>query len=209
MTETETETGFVPVAERWNHNIHHHRVVVEALPPGCRRVLDLGCGEGLLALELSRHADRVVGLDRDEPTLALARRHAAARNVDHVLGDILDHPFRPGSFDAVAAIVVLHHVGLAAGLERMVELVRPGGRVVVVGMGATRSPVDAAYDLAGAVATRLHKRTRTYWETAAPKVWPIPHSHGDARRTVRRLLPGARYRRHVLWRWSAVWTKPA
>jgi 2-polyprenyl-3-methyl-5-hydroxy-6-metoxy-1,4-benzoquinol methylase len=169
----------------------------------------VGCGEGLLALALSRRAGRVTALDRHAPTLALARRHASAPNIDHVLGDVLAHPFVPASFDAVVSMVVLHHIGLGAGLERMVELLRPGGRLVVIGMAATRSPIDLGFDLAGTVATRLHKLTKRYWETSAPKVWPIPQSYGHERRTARRVLPGVRYRRLVLWRYSLVWTKPA
>jgi hypothetical protein len=31
----------------------------------------------------------------------------------------------------------------------------------------------------------------------------------QVRKTAARLLPGARYRRHLLWRYSLVWTKPA
>lgn len=200
--------GEVAAQDRWNHNIHHHSVVLDALPAGCGRVLDVGCGEGLLALALSDRVERVTAIDRDAPTLELARRHAGAGNIDHVLGDVLAYPFAPASFDAVVSVAVLHHLGIEAGLERMTELLRPGGLLVVVGLAATRSPIDASFDLAGAVATRLLKRTKTYREVSAPMIWPIPHTYGQVRRVARRLLPGARYRRHVLWRYSLVWTKP-
>src|ERR1035438_1423379 len=33
----------------WNHNIHYHDVVLRSVPPRCRRALDVGCGQGLLA----------------------------------------------------------------------------------------------------------------------------------------------------------------
>jgi 2-polyprenyl-3-methyl-5-hydroxy-6-metoxy-1,4-benzoquinol methylase len=157
----------VAVPDRWNHNIHYHSLVVDALPPDCGRVLDVGCGEGLLALALSRRVARVTAIDRHAPTLALARRHASADNIDYVLGDVLAHPFDPASFDPVVSVVVLHHIGLDRGLGRMAELLRPGGRLVVIGMAATRSPLDAGFDLAGTIATRLHKLTKTYWEASA------------------------------------------
>jgi 2-polyprenyl-3-methyl-5-hydroxy-6-metoxy-1,4-benzoquinol methylase len=201
-------SGDLALEERWNHNIEYHRVALGALPAACGEVLDVGCGEGLLALAMSERVGHVTGIDLDEPTVELARRYAAADNIDYVVGDVLTHPFEAGSFDVVVSIAVIHHIGLEAGLERMAELVRPGGRLVVIGLGATRTPIDLGFDLAGAVSTRLHKRTKTYRETAAPKVWPIPHSWGQARRTARRILPGVHYRRHVLWRYSLVWTKP-
>lgn len=199
---------WVPVADRWNHNIHHHPVIVDALPDGCGRVLDVGCGEGVLAQTLGEKVGRVVAIDPHGPSIETARLEAAADNIDFVVGDLLTHPFRPASFDAVVANTVIHQIGTAAALGRMKELVRPGGRVVVVGIATSRSPVDIPYDLAGMVVTRVHKRSKGWWETAAPKTWPPPESFTGTRRIAARVLPGSRFRRHVLWRYSLVWTKP-
>jgi hypothetical protein len=46
-------------------------------------------------------------------------------------------------------------------------------------------------------------------EYTAPLCWPPPTSYRGIRRLARLLLPGARYRRHLYWRYSLVWTKPA
>jgi len=194
--------------ERWNHNLHYHPVLLAALPRPCERVLDVGCGEGTLTVELARAAARVVGIDRDGPSLALARREAAPANVEYVQGDLFEHPFETGSFDAVLSVAVLHHMDSARGLARMAELVRPGGVVALVGLARSRTPADFALDLAAAVGTRLHKLTKTYWENSAPKVWPPPESYREVRRVAERVLPGVRYRRHLLWRYSLVWRKP-
>jgi hypothetical protein len=34
------------MAGQWNHNVHYHRVIFEAIPPLCDRALDVGCGTG-------------------------------------------------------------------------------------------------------------------------------------------------------------------
>jgi hypothetical protein len=101
-------------------------------------------------------------------------------------------------------------VDAETGLTRMAELVRPGGALVVVGLARSRRPGDFAFDVAGAVATRVHKHLlrKRYWEHSAPKVWPPPLCYTELRRTAERLLPGVKYRRHVLWRYSLVWTRP-
>jgi len=194
--------------DRWDHNIHHHRLVLGAVPDGCARALDVGCGEGLLARELAASAGHVTALDRHEPTLALGRRSDPDAAVSYVLGDVLAHPFVPGSFDLVASIAALHHVDAAAGLERLRELLRPGGTLVVVGLARARSPVDLAWAVAGAVGDRVLRRTRTYHEHSAPIVWPPPETYGAMRRLARRTLPGVRFRRHLLWRYSLTWIKP-
>jgi len=37
----------------WNHNVQYHDVILRAVPRQCRRALDVGCGQGLLAQHLS------------------------------------------------------------------------------------------------------------------------------------------------------------
>ena len=73
---------------RWNHNIQYHPLVLAAVPPGCRRALDVGCGEGQLTRELRRRVDEVVGLDPDGPGVALARAQAGP-GLSYVVGDVL------------------------------------------------------------------------------------------------------------------------
>ena len=192
---------------RWNHNIHYHRRVLDAVPEG-GRVLDVGCGEGLLTRELAAKASHVVGLDRDAASLDLARATTSAANVAYVRADLMRAPFEPESFDAVVSVAALHHMGTEAGLTRMRDLVRPGGVIAVIGLAASAHPIDHLYDLAGAIWTRILKLTRAYWEHAAPKVWDTPDSYGEVRRTAERCLPGVRFRRLVLWRYGLVWRRP-
>jgi 2-polyprenyl-3-methyl-5-hydroxy-6-metoxy-1,4-benzoquinol methylase len=192
----------------WNHNLHYHPLILRALPDPCASALDVGCGEGALARELAGRAKRVVAIDRHAPTLALARRHDVASNVELVLGDFLTHAFEPCSFEAVVSIAALHHMGMAPALERMRALVQPGGALAVVGIARSRSPADFAFDAAGFVVHRVLARTRTPWESAAPTLWPPPETYTEARRIAERVLPGVRFRRHVLFRYSLLWTKP-
>jgi hypothetical protein len=63
-------------------------------------------------------------------------------------------------------------------------------------------------DLLGALASRLHRLNKTYWEHSAPIIWPPPDTYGQTRDTAQRLLLGVRYRRHLVWRYSLVWVKP-
>ncbi len=191
---------------RWNHNIHYHPVVLAAVPPGSRTALDVGCGEGMLTRELRAVVPSVTGIDLDAPSLELAR--AQEGGIDYVQGDFLTHPFAPASFDLIASVATLHHMDTGAALRRMRELLRPGGVLAVVGLPRHRLPHDLAYALAGAVAHRWHRRRRGYWEHSAPTVWPPPDTFADLGRTAGRELPGARLRRHLLWRYSLVWTKP-
>jgi SAM-dependent methyltransferase len=190
--------------------VHHHRVVLDAVPAGATRALDAGCGEGRLARDLRAVVPHVVAIDRDAPTVERARRERDRDrddDVSFVVGDVLGHPFRQASFDLVASIATLHHVDAERGLERLRDLVRPGGVLVVVGLARSQYPRDAAHDVAGVVATRLHRVTKTHREVDAPTVWPPPLSYADMAAVAERVLPGVRYRRHVLFRYSLTWTR--
>jgi SAM-dependent methyltransferase len=193
-------------ASRWNHNIHYHPLVLAAVPPGSRTALDVGCGEGLLTEELRAVVPSVTGIDLHGPTLELARSRAGG---EYVQGDVLTHPFEPESFDVVASIAALHHMDTAAGLARMRDLLRPGGVLAVVGLPRNRWPHDVPYAVAGVVAHRWHRRRNGgLTQMSAPTVWPPPDTFARVRATAERLLPGVRLRRHVLFRYSLIWTKP-
>lgn len=197
----------VAVEDGWNHNIHYQRVVLDAVPPGATRALDAGCGEGTLADDLARAVPHVVGLDADAEVLE--RTHARlGGHVQLVRGDVLHPPFPPASFDVVASIATLHHVDARAGLAALADLVRPGGALVVIALAKADLPWDLPYELAGAVSTRVHKRTKTYREVQAPTVWPPPLTYRQLRAVAEDELPGVRYRRHAMWRCSLVWTRP-
>jgi SAM-dependent methyltransferase len=200
----------VPASDtRWNHNIHYHPLVLAAVPPGSRSALDVGCGEGLLTKELSAVVPSVTGIDRDGPIIEVARNRAGGAGIRYVQANVLTHPFEPESFDVVASIAALHHMDTAAGLERMRDLVRPGGVLAVVGLPRSRWPHDLPYAVAGALAHRWHRwRNGGLSEMSAPTVWPPPDTFAQVRATAGRLLPGVRLRRHALFRYSLLWTKP-
>jgi 2-polyprenyl-6-hydroxyphenyl methylase/3-demethylubiquinone-9 3-methyltransferase len=99
-----------------------------------RRVLDVGCGGGLLAEGMARRGARVTGIDLAPEALAVARLHAIESGtaveyreapVESLAAD------EPGAYDLVTCLEMLEHVpDPAAVVAAMARLVRPGGHVV-------------------------------------------------------------------------------
>ena len=94
--------------------------------------LDLGCGTGLLSLELSRHFRSVVALDISEPMLAIARSKRSAPNIDYRLCDADDFSAGTG-FDAIVSHTMFHHLpNLPATLARLKRILAPKGRLIAL-----------------------------------------------------------------------------
>lgn len=122
----------------WNHNTHYHHVLLDMLPPRCDRVLDIGCGDGLFARRLTRHSTSVVALDPDaEQVIAAKATCANVTNVAVVQAEFMSVGFLETSFDAVTCLAVVHHLPLEDAIAKMVRLLRPGGRLVLLGCGPT------------------------------------------------------------------------
>jgi hypothetical protein len=88
----------------------------------------------------------------------------------------------------------------------MAELVRPGRAVAVLGLARSRVR-DLPVDGAAAVVSRAHRVAKGMWHSPAPRVWPPPHTYAEIRALAEDTLRGARFRRHLLFRYSIVWTR--
>ncbi len=118
MAKQETATGSDPYDVVF-------AAVAERQP---RDVLEVGCGRGELAEQMSRELSaHVTALDQSARMVELT----AARGVEAVIGDVVDLPFRDGSFDcAVAAWMLYHASDLDRALEELRRVLRRDGRLV-------------------------------------------------------------------------------
>ncbi|MEE1782569.1 class I SAM-dependent methyltransferase [Streptomyces sp. SP17BM10] len=190
----------------WNTNVARHPGILRAVPAACRTALDVGCGDGLLAVKLAGRVSKVVGVDKSPEMIAAARARA---DLEFLAGDFLDIELPHAEYDFICSVTTIHHMDFEAALTRMRELLRPGGVLVVVGLAREASAADWALLVASAPLVRAVKWLR---RASAPEGMPVADaslSYAQVRAAARRLLPGVRYRRHVLRRYSLTWTKPA
>ena len=119
----------LPDDQRWNHSIQYHRVLIAAIPPDATRVLDVGCGEGLLVRQLKAKipALSITGIDPDQTSIERARNASPnATDITYICDDIRAHTFSAGSFDAVVSVNTIHHMDIAEALRRFSETDSPG-----------------------------------------------------------------------------------
>ena len=104
---------------RWQAQVEEFVLAQIGDPP--TRVLEVGCGEGELALTLARAGHSVTAIDPRAPQGPIFQRVR------------LEEFSETGRFDSVVAILSLHHVeDLGSALDKIVSLLRTGGALVVV-----------------------------------------------------------------------------
>jgi demethylmenaquinone methyltransferase/2-methoxy-6-polyprenyl-1,4-benzoquinol methylase len=124
------------------HRLWKRRVVQLAKVQSGNRALDLCCGTGDIALALAKNGAETTGLDFSPQMLEVAtkRQHANSKlkinNLKFLEGDAQQLPFSENSFDIVTVGYGLRNLASwEKGLEEMLRVAKPGGRIVVLEFG--------------------------------------------------------------------------
>ncbi|MET7812284.1 class I SAM-dependent methyltransferase [Streptomyces sp. NPDC005395] len=201
-------------AHPWDHNAHYHRWILRQLPSRFGSALDVGCGTGDLARLLATRADEVHGVDSDPVIVSRARRLTPEATAASFT--VADAPTElpAGPHDAITCVATLHHLPFTEALDTFRGHLAPGGTLVVVGLFRPRTATDhllgAAAVLPNAAIGWLKNRGRA----AAPptsmtaRTRPADLAFRDIAAQAQFLLPGARLRRRLFWRYTLTWRRP-
>lgn len=202
-------------ADGWSHNSHYHGLLLRHVPPHCQEAIEIGCGTGAFARLLAERADRVLALDLSPNMIRIAaERSTQYPNIDFQVGDVMGRQFSPGQFDCIASIATLHHLPLEEILPKLKDALKPGGILLILDLfkpEGLAGRLDSALAMPVSLALRLIKRQQWRDSREVRQAWEAHGEHdsyvtlSEAQRTYGALLPGARVRGHLLWRYSVVW----
>lgn len=102
-----------------------------------KRILDVGCGGGIVCEPLARMGAKVTGLDAGPENIEAARAHAleSGLDIEYVCTTVEKHK---GSYDAVLALEIIEHVdNPALFLQSLVRLCKPGGTIILSTLNRT------------------------------------------------------------------------
>lgn len=193
----------------FNHNDHYHPYLLNKVPYGCHRALDVGCGTGTFARRLAGHAAEVEAVDCAAEMIVAARAQPLD-NLRYLTADIRDLPLEPDRYEFISCIAAIHHVPFAPTIARLHDALRPGGVLAILGLSRPTLGDLALSAIAFAPNKVRNAASRLRRTTPAP---PPPIEDPDLtlpqiRAQARTLLPGAQIRRHLYWRYSLVYRKP-
>jgi 2-polyprenyl-6-hydroxyphenyl methylase/3-demethylubiquinone-9 3-methyltransferase len=141
-------------------------------PLGQCRVLDVGCGGGILSEAMARTGADVLGIDLEPAVIEVAELHAAESGVKLRYRTVAAETLAleaANSFDVVTCMEMLEHVPEPAStLAALAKLVRPGGQIVISTLNRTPQAFLVAILGAEYVARVLPKGTHEYLRFIKP-----------------------------------------
>ena len=156
------------------HEINPLRLdwIESALPLAGKKVIDVGCGGGLLSEGMAARGAQVTGIDLSEKPLGVARLHLfeSGLNIDYQLisAEAMAEA-HPGEFDAVTCLEMLEHVPDPASIVAACSrLVKPGGHIFFSTLN--RNPKSYLFAVVGAeyVLNLLPRGTHDYAKFIKP-----------------------------------------
>jgi len=174
---------FAALANRWwdengpqkpLHHLNPARLnyVAKQFPLRGKKVLDVGCGGGLLSEAMAREGAEVVALDLAAELVEIAKLHLYESNVkvDYRLQSVESLAEEmAGQFDAITCMEMLEHVPDPSSILRACEkLLKPGGKLFISTLN--RTPAAFAIAIVGAeyLANLLPKGTHEYQKFIKP-----------------------------------------
>lgn len=137
-----------------------------------KKVLDVGCGGGILAESMAQSGADVLGIDMGKAPLSVAKLHAMEAEIDLEYRQVTVEELAeemPGQFDAVTCMEMLEHVPDPASIIRACyKLVKPGGDVFMSTLN--RNPKSFMFAVVGAeyILQMLPKGTHDYKKFIKP-----------------------------------------
>jgi 2-polyprenyl-3-methyl-5-hydroxy-6-metoxy-1,4-benzoquinol methylase len=190
QAEERLEHGFVPDLRRlkkvsWFYNnvwrdpefvkihwIPRINAIIEQARQRGGRVLELGCGYGMLSLEMARNGLDVLGVDLSPKSIEIASRYRAENpfkdgfgSLEYRCGDFTAMEFPPESFDSVVFFRSLHHMPeIGNVMARVHRVMKPGGNLLI------SEPVRAHFTEASARFAAVLRTVLPTWEPFEAKL---------------------------------------
>lgn len=150
-------------------------------------------------------------LDIDNAVLAEALILNSAPNISYLKTDFLAADLPEADYDVIVSIAVLHHMDIEAALKKMKSLLRPSGKLLILGLYQEKTLIDYAYSaisiLFNFVYLKWHRASIARSTTIVP-TRPAQLSLRQIKRVADTVIPGSHLQRHLFWRYSLIWQKP-
>src|SRR5512133_1617630 len=154
------------------------KFIMEPLTVPSPKILDVGCGGGILSEALAKAGAQVTGIDMAQAALDVAKRHAEGQGlkVEYRYENVEEYARQnAGTFDAVVCMEMLEHVPEPQKIvAACAQVLKPGGHAFFSTINRTLMSLVAVILIGGNVLRLLPRGTHTYSKLIRPselKAW--------------------------------------
>ncbi len=199
------------------HNDHYLNFLSRHIPHDCENALEIGCGTGEFSRLMASRAKSVLALDLSPNMIRLAEaRSRSFPNIEFQCADATAWDFPAERFDCIASIATLHHLQMKEMLSKMKAALKPRGTLLILDLFEAEGAFDTFASMIAmpvSMSLRLLQTGRLRPPREVREAWD-EHGRSDSYLTLTQvrnlcaaLLPGAKVRKHLLWRYSIIWKK--
>ncbi len=190
----------------WNHNTAYYPWV-QKKATSCRTILDVGCGDGSLALFLDDGIKKIIGIDRDNHCIEKACSVENGGTVEFICCCFEDFP-QNKTFDAIVFVASIHHMDMIKALQKAKSLLTPCGKLLIVGLAKPSTIIDWALEVARVLPSKIlsaFHHMQTSEELNLPTAYDYPRMK-EIRSIVKKELPGAKIHYALHYRYLLEWS---
>ena len=201
----------------WDHNVHYHSFLLEHVPAHCQEALEIGCGTGSFSRLLATRSNRVLALDLSPQMIRIAKeRSTQFPNIDFQVADVTSCDMPSEQFDCIVTVATLHHLPMTHMLLKIKNSLRVNGVLLILDLFKGEGLSDVITNALAAPVSVGLKLIRTRQLISSREVREAWREHGrhdvylrlaQVRNTCAEILPDAKIRKHLLWRYSVIWKK--
>lgn len=202
---------------KWEHNNHYHKYLMKNMPNNCEKALEIGSGKGLFSRLMAKDFKKVIAVDFSEGMIEKAKATSKDyKNIEYRLEDITRHDFKNNKYDCIVSIATMHHLPFREMLIKAKEGLKDNGVFMVLDLYERKTikdylislfaaPVNIIFMLFKNRSLRASEEERKAWEEHSKN--DVYMTFKDIKTICEKVMPGAKVRRQLFWRYSIVWRK--
>jgi len=138
----------------WNHNYAYNGWISKRV--GKRnKILDIGCGNGTLAITLRTPENHILGIDPSYSSIQKANNHNVYDNIKFVQTTFEEFDANGDKFDAIVFVASIHHMDMLNAIEKAKKLLEHNGVLIIVGLAKPSSFIDWVVELIRVIPSRI------------------------------------------------------
>ncbi len=140
--------------EPWNHNYAYNGWISKRI--GKRnKILDIGCGNGTLAMALRTPENHILGIDPSALSIQKANDRNNYDNVKFVQTTFEEFDANGDRFDAIIFVASIHHMNMRNAIDKAKKLLEQNGVLIIVGLAKPSGFIDWVVELIRVIPSRM------------------------------------------------------